>query len=83
MDGVVETIGLGGVLAVLAVLGALLGGAAGHWSRGRRSAWMISGAIIGAILLPVAALAALVHIGAALLGMLALAAAVALGGLLG
>ena len=83
MDAFIEAVGLGGALAILAGLGALLGGAAGHWSRGGRGGRIVSGAIMGAILLPLAALATLIHVGVMLVGSIALAAAVLLGGFIG
>ena len=43
----------------------------------------MSGAITGAILLPLAALATLIHVGVMLVGSIALAAAVLLGGFIG
>ena len=61
------------LLALLSGLGALLGGAVGHWRGG--SGRIVSGAIIGAILLPVAGLAFLLHLG--MMAVLAVIAAVA------
>jgi hypothetical protein len=61
------------LLVLLCVLGALLGGAIGHWRGG--SGRIVSGAIIGAILLPVAGLAFLLHLG--MMAVVAVIAAVA------
>lgn len=83
MDSFIDTIGLGGALAILAALGAVLGSAIGHWFGRRHSGRIVSGAIVGAILLPLAGLALLVHVTALLVSALALAAAVVLGGFLG
>ncbi|WP_181832761.1 GlsB/YeaQ/YmgE family stress response membrane protein [Bosea caraganae] len=47
------------MLLVAAVLGALLGGAVAHWRRG--SGMIVTGAIIGAIALPLICLAALFY----------------------
>lgn len=70
------------LVVVLALLGALVGGAWGHWRRGR--AGIVAPAIIGAVLLPVAALMWAAH--ALLIGIGILVAALALvlgGGFLG
>lgn len=61
------------LLMLLFGLGALLGGAIGHWRGG--SGRIISGAIIGAILLPVTGLAFLLHLG--MMAVIAVVAAVA------
>lgn len=81
MEGVVDAIGLGGLLAVMAVLGAVLGAAAGHWRGG--SGRMVSGAIMGAIALPLAALAFLLHVGVMVAGAVIVAALAVFGGVLG
>ena len=47
------------MLVVAAVLGALLGGAVAHWRRG--AGMIVTGAIIGAIVLPLIGLAALLY----------------------
>ena len=61
----------------------MFGGAIGHWFGRRRSSRMVSGAIVGAILLPLAGLALLIHIATLLIGALTLAGAVVLGIFLG
>lgn len=61
------------LLVLLCGLGALLGSAIGHWRGG--SGRIVSGAIIGAVLLPVAGLAFLLHLG--MMAVLAIIAALA------
>lgn len=81
MDGFDGTLGLGGFVAVLAVLGGLLGGAVGHWQRG--SGRLVSGAIIGAIALPLAVFLYLYYLGALVVVAIILAILAAVSGLLG
>lgn len=64
------------LLVLLSGLGALLGGAIGHWRGG--SGRIVSGAIIGAVLLPLAAIAYMVHFGVIVVAIVLL---VILGGL--
>ncbi|MEN5081871.1 hypothetical protein ABE438_05250 [Bosea sp. TWI1241] len=83
MEPFIEAIGAGGMLALLAVAGAVLGGALGHWFAKPGRKRMISGAIMGALALPLGAIALTVHLTALLIGAFAMAAAVVVGGFLG
>jgi hypothetical protein len=49
-------------LSILTIVGALLGGAVGHWKRGG-GAYIVSGAIIGGLSLAIFGLAAAVYAG--------------------
>lgn len=85
MDGLGWALGLSdrtlALAAALAVIGALLGGALAHWCRGR--AMIVTGAIVGAILLPLAAIAYMVHFGMIIVAVVVLAVLGGLAGLLG
>lgn len=83
MGSFIETIGAGGLFALLAVFGALFGGACGHWFARRGRDRMVSGAIMGAIMLPLGAIVLTVHVTTFLIGALATAAVVLIGGVLG
>lgn len=76
MGALSQQLGLGQqtivMLLVSAVFGALLGGAIAHWRRG--SHMIVTGAIIGAIALPLISLFALLYMGVIIV--LALAALV-------
>ncbi len=76
-----ETLGLGASLALLAVIGGLLGGAIGHWRRGRGG--IAPGAIVGALSLPLAAFAWLMQIWMLIVGAVVMAVAAAFSGFLG
>jgi hypothetical protein len=80
MDGL-ATLGLGGSLLLLAVVGGLLGGAVGHWRSG--SGGVAAGAIIGALSLPLAAFVWLMQVWMLVVGAVVLAVAAALSGFLG
>ncbi|WID98337.1 hypothetical protein QO058_08910 [Bosea vestrisii] len=80
MDSLAELAGMDRQMltlaGLLAVVGALLGGALAHWFRGR--GMIATGAIIGAILLPLTAIAYMVHFGVIVVAIVLL---VILGGL--
>jgi len=85
MEWLAQETGLGRqtllLVALSGVAGALLGGALAHWFRGR--GMIVTGAIIGAILLPLGTIAYMVHFGVIVVAVLAVVILGALANLIG